>query len=95
MAPSVFQGWIRTDGRLNRKMKPSFYASVIKIIIDTKVLIWVFWYMRGRLMSNSFKLNARAEKWINAMRKEFKAEPLETFAAHKNQALEIGGFKML
>ncbi len=51
--------------------------------------------MRGRLMSDSFKLNARAEKWINAMRNEFVGVPLDSLAAPEAHPLEIGGFKML
>ena len=51
--------------------------------------------MRGRLMSDSFKLNERAGKWIDAIRNEFQAAPLDSFAAPLAQPLEIGGFKML
>jgi len=51
--------------------------------------------MRGRLMTNNFEMNKRAEKWIDAIRNEFAAAPLESFAAPQAQPLEIGGFKML
>ncbi len=51
--------------------------------------------MRGRLMTNKFELNARAEKWINAIRNEFVAIPINTLTVPQTQPLEIGGFKML
>jgi hypothetical protein len=50
--------------------------------------------MRGRLMTNNFELNDRAKQWIEAIRAEFKAVPLENIASQE-QHLEIGGFKML
>lgn len=49
---------------------------------------------RGRMMTDKFKLNERAKKWISAIRNEFEAMPLETVASPV-QPLEIGGFKML
>ncbi len=51
--------------------------------------------MRGRLMTDDFKLNQRAQKWIDAMRNEFAGAPLEYLTTNGNQPLEIGGFKML
>lgn len=51
--------------------------------------------MRGRLMTDDFDLKERAEKWINAIRNEFKAAPLQQDLPAHNQPLEIGGFKML
>ena len=49
--------------------------------------------MRGRLMTDDFKLTQRARDWISAIRAEYKASPLEEITAVK-QKVEIGGFKM-
>ncbi len=51
--------------------------------------------LRGRLMTDDFKLKKRAEKWITAMRNKFEGAPLEATTTEKNQTTEIGGFKML
>ncbi len=51
--------------------------------------------MRGRLMTDDFKLEQRALDWMNGIRKMYKSEP---YVATKNamvEAPEIGGFKML
>ncbi len=50
--------------------------------------------MRGRLMTDDFKLKKRAEKWIDAIRSKFKAKPFESLPT-QNSGTEIGGFKML
>lgn len=51
--------------------------------------------MRGRLMTDDFKLTDRAKNWINGMKKYYKAAPIPaTVPAQENQ-LEIGGFKMM
>ncbi len=50
--------------------------------------------VRGRLMTDDFKLKKRAEKWINAIRSKFKAESFENLPM-ENHPAEIGGFKML
>lgn len=51
--------------------------------------------MRGRLMTDDFKLKKRAEKWINAIRGKFEGVPLENITPETTQPMEIGGFKML
>ena len=51
--------------------------------------------LRGRLMTDDFKLKKRAEKWIRAIRGKFQGVPLEITAPQVNQLTEIGGFKML
>ena len=48
--------------------------------------------MRGRLMTDDFKLRPRAEKWINAIKSMYKAEPLAPTAP---KHAEIGGFKFV
>ena len=48
--------------------------------------------MRGRMMTDDFKLNARASKWINAIKSLYKAED---YAPQKLEVAEIGGFKMM
>jgi len=51
--------------------------------------------MRGRLMTNKFKLNKRAEQWINAIRAEFTSEPYVNDNSTEHKPLEIGGFKLM
>lgn len=48
--------------------------------------------MRGRLMTDDFKLRPRAQKWINAIKGMYKAEPLAPTAPKHT---EIGGFKFV
>lgn len=50
--------------------------------------------MRGRLMTNSFKLNQRAENWIKAIRSHFGSVAYHALADEIKQP-EIGGFKMM
>lgn len=50
--------------------------------------------MRGRLMTNDFKLRPRAEQWIKAIKSLYKADPIVPAAELKHE-LEIGGFKMM
>jgi biotin carboxylase len=50
--------------------------------------------MRGRLMTDDFKLTDRAKTWINAIKSKYKSE--EPSNAQKEQHLaDIGGFKMM
>lgn len=49
--------------------------------------------MRGRLMTDDFKLTDRARKWISAIRGQYKGEVPELITPVKHRA-EIGGFKM-
>ncbi len=51
--------------------------------------------MRGRLMTNDFKLKARAKKWIDAIRGEFKTVNPRNKRAIEEKVNEIGGFKMM
>ncbi len=48
--------------------------------------------MRGRMMTDDFKLNTRASKWINAIKSLYKAED---YVPAKKEMVEIGGFKMI
>ena len=48
--------------------------------------------MRGRLMTDDFKLRPRAEKWITAIKSMYKAQPLVPAAP---KSAEIGGFKFI
>jgi len=49
--------------------------------------------MRGRLMTDDFRLLPRALKWINAIKSMYTAEDFTPDA--KSEVAEIGGFKML
>jgi len=49
---------------------------------------------RGRFMTEDFQLNDRAQSWIQAIRKRFKAKPL-TVPADPSYSLEHTGFKMM
>jgi hypothetical protein len=48
--------------------------------------------MRGRSMTDDFKLTPRAKKWINAIKEKYSSVPIDT---SKPSAPEIGGFKMM
>ena len=49
---------------------------------------------RGRLMTKNFKLNDRAHKWIEGIRRRFVGRPLESFAAAPEPVLQPGAFKI-
>jgi hypothetical protein len=52
--------------------------------------------MRGRMMTDDFKLTERAKKWIAAIKGEYKSVVPGGMGANGDQAvLEIGGFKMM
>lgn len=51
--------------------------------------------MRGRLMTDKFNLKPRAKKWINAIKSHYKSEPISNEHNPNNEALGIGGFKMM
>ena len=51
--------------------------------------------MRGRLMTDDFKLKDRAKRWIKAIRGEFEAEAPSNLNALEEKVAEIGGFKMM
>ncbi len=50
--------------------------------------------LRGRLMTNNFKLNQRAEKWIKAIRSHFGSVAYHATPDETKQP-EIGGFKLM
>lgn len=50
--------------------------------------------MRGRLMTNSFKLNARAQRWIKAIRSQFKSDLSDNVASDVAFPAGIGDFKL-
>ena len=49
--------------------------------------------MRGRLMTDDFKLKKRAEKWINAMRGKFEGSILLENYPRKNPQLKLAVLK--
>ncbi len=52
--------------------------------------------MRGRMMTDDFKLNDRARKWITAIKDQYKSVVPGGMGANGDQAvLEIGSFKMM
>jgi len=51
--------------------------------------------MRGRLMTDDFKLKDRAKNWIKAIRAEFKSETPKSLPQMESKLQEIGGFKMM
>ncbi|HCR53018.1 MAG TPA: biotin carboxylase, partial [Cytophagales bacterium] len=51
--------------------------------------------MRGRLMTDDFKLRPRAEAWINAIKRSYASEPFVPTKAARPETAEIGGFKMM
>lgn len=48
--------------------------------------------MRGRAMTDDFKLTAKAKKWIAAIKNEFQSQPVDL---SQPAVPEIGGFKMM
>jgi hypothetical protein len=50
---------------------------------------------RGRFMTDNFELNERGKKWIEGIRKLYKAEPPSNLAYAKKEVEASGGFKML
>jgi hypothetical protein len=50
---------------------------------------------RGRLMTNRFRLNARAKTWISAMRRQFVGQPLSAAQSAAAPVLEDAAFKIL
>jgi len=50
--------------------------------------------MRGRLMTDDFKLTERAKKWIDAIRSNYKSEAPHDYFRGKDKS-EIAGFKMM
>lgn len=51
--------------------------------------------VRGRLMTDDFKLTERAKKWIKAIKSHYKSEPISNRHNPNNEVLGIGGFKMI
>ena len=51
--------------------------------------------MRGRFMTDDFKLTSRANAWINAIRSKYKAKTPGNLKKVESQVAEIGGFKMM
>ncbi len=43
------------------------------MIIYMKELIWEFWFLRGRLMTDDFQLKDRAKQWIKAIKSQYVA----------------------
>ncbi len=50
--------------------------------------------MRGRMMTDDFKLTARAKRWLDAIRAQYASE-LPGGGRNAQQTMEIGGFKMM
>lgn len=51
--------------------------------------------MRGRLMSDDFKLQERAQRWIKAIRQQYKADLIDIDLLNENDFIEEGTFKRL
>ncbi len=51
--------------------------------------------MRGRLMTNDFKLRVRAKKWIDAIKGQFSSQMPRNLSKIEEKVAEIGGFKMM
>lgn len=51
---------------------------------------------RGRFMNDDFSLNARAKRWIDAIRGEFQSHVIDPSTAHPGvEPADVGAFKML
>ncbi|MEQ8423356.1 MAG: biotin carboxylase [Cyclobacteriaceae bacterium] len=51
--------------------------------------------MRGRLMTDDFKLKPRAVNWINAIKRSYTSVPFTPTKTPRAEVAEIGGFKMI
>jgi len=51
--------------------------------------------MRGRLMTDDFKLTKRAKDWISAIQAQYKTKEPASTEAEKDKISEIAGFKMM
>jgi len=51
--------------------------------------------MRGRLMSDDFKLSLRAKRWIRGIRAQFKADMIDPGLLTEEDLYDGDGFKML
>ena len=51
--------------------------------------------MRGRLMSDDFKLSLRGKRWIRAIRAQFKADMIDPGLLTEADLYDPDGFKML
>jgi len=51
--------------------------------------------MRGRLMSDDFKLSERAKRWIKGLRAQYRSEIIDPGLLTEEDLLEADGFKML
>jgi len=51
--------------------------------------------MRGRLMSDDFKLSVRAKRWIRALRAQYQSDIIDAGLLTEEDFLEAGDFKML
>jgi hypothetical protein len=51
--------------------------------------------MRGRLMTDDFKLTKRARNWITAIQDQYKTTEPSSTEAEKEKISEIAGFKMM
>ena len=51
--------------------------------------------LRGRLMSDDFKLSERGKRWIKALRDHYRADIIDAGSLDINELYEADGFKML
>ncbi|MCE9539007.1 MAG: biotin carboxylase [Bacteroidetes bacterium] len=51
--------------------------------------------MRGRLMSDDFKLSDRGKRWIRALRAQYKSDIIDAGLLTEEDLMEAGDFKML
>lgn len=51
--------------------------------------------MRGRLMTDDFKLTEKAQKWIKAIRSHYTSTTPDNYSALELRVAEVAGFKML
>lgn len=51
--------------------------------------------MRGRLMTEDFKLTERAKRWISALKEEYKTEMIDASLLSEIDLIEDGGFKRI
>ena len=51
--------------------------------------------MRGRLMSDDFKLSERGKRWIKALKAHYKSDLIDISQLSEEDLMEAGDFKMM
>lgn len=94
---SIYFWRMDTHRRYVEKENEAFFLRITRVGdwlyegADIGILV-----MRGRTMTDDFELTERSQKWLKAMKAQYKSEIVNApSVAETAHALEIGGFKMM